>query len=71
MGKKKAKDVRAQEFSLVNSLQFPEIALQYQPSNNLFLEEVSKTINELRKLQSKKIQGARIKSRTNWMTLGG
>ena len=70
MGKRKTKDSRGQELFIVNSLQYVEASFQDQPSNPNLVDFFSITKHELRKLQYKKIQGARIKSRTICMTLG-
>lgn len=70
VGKKRAKDARAQELSLVNSLHSAEVILQNHPSNPQFCEDVVIAKHGLRKLQTRKIQGVRIRSRLKWLNLG-
>ena len=69
VGKKRARDNKAQELSLLNLLKNAKASIQAEPYSLPTMELVAKTKHDLRKLQAKKIQGTRIRSRVNWLKM--
>lgn len=70
VGKKKAKDTKATEMQLHNSLQVAESELKGDPENATLTCQLIRAKNDLRKLQNQKIKGWRARAKLNWLDSG-